>query len=106
MKENEKKGSIICKKTKCIVVNKWSSPTRKLQIRDTKIKQVQQFKYLGIVLTKGGNSDWRHRHPKAHWDNERGLPKSRQSIKKREHFVRHKEKSTELLPDISPPIWQ
>lgn len=42
--------------------------------------------------------------PKTHWESEGSLPKAKQIIKEQNNFVRIKEKSTEKLRNISPPI--
>lgn len=46
-----------CKKEGCTVVIKRKSPQCELQIVDTKIKQIQKYKYLGSGLTDDGKYD-------------------------------------------------
>lgn len=55
MTVSEKKGlKISCKKAERMVVSTRNSQIWKVQIGDTKIKQAQQFKYLGSILAEDG----------------------------------------------------
>lgn len=75
----------------------------KLQIGDTKIKKVQKFKHLGNVLTEDGkfNTEIRRRIGIT----KDAFQKINRVLRKRK-TVRYKGKYTELLRDISPPVWQ
>lgn len=46
--------NINCKKSKSMIVSKRIIPKCKLQIEDSKFKQVQKLKYPGGVLTEDG----------------------------------------------------
>ncbi|MGX9987587.1 reverse transcriptase domain-containing protein [Soonwooa purpurea] len=57
-KESAGKGlSINYKKTECMVISKKTNQKCTLQVGNTRIKQVQKFKYLGSVLTEDGKCD-------------------------------------------------
>lgn len=46
-----------CKETECMVISKRKSLSYELRTRNTKIKGLQKFKYLGNVLAEDGRCD-------------------------------------------------
>lgn len=50
--KGEERININCKKSECMVVSKKNIPICELQIGDTKINQIQQFRYLRSILTE------------------------------------------------------
>lgn len=72
-----------------MVITKRMSPKCKLQTED--IKQVQEFKYPGTVLTETGTYST-GTDPKTYCNGQRCFPKAKQGIKRHENFVRNKTK--------------
>lgn len=78
-------------------------PFRIKHAQQNRAFSTQFITLLGKVVTE--HRGVRHRKPRAYLYSERCILKANQSTKKQENWIRNKEKWTELLFTIAPPLW-